>query len=428
MKTFKEIVEFIQGRNVIQLGLENMEDFLAEIGNPHRKLKIIHIAGTNGKGSTLNFIREMLLEAGYDVGAFTTPAVLSYEEQISMNKEPITQEDFIHVFDQLTPARERFEANGQAMLTEFENLTAMMFYYFAEVRPVDFVLLETGMGGRLDATNVSMPLVTAITNIGMDHMHLLGETKEEIAREKAGIIKAGVPLITTESEENILEIFNQQTKQKHSKLYVLEDDFFIDSASATSGLQTFTFTSPFRTIEALELTMLGKHQIKNASLGLMVIDYLKTYQALIITEEEIRSALKKAAWIGRFEKLSETPLVYIDGAHNEEGIAALATTLREQFSDKNIQVLFAATKEKDVEKMLTPLYDVIDEISFTSFDFPRAASATNLYANCSLKKKTIVSDWRNFIKTKHLLLENRDLLLITGSLYFISQVRLYFKK
>ncbi|MEB1807670.1 MAG: bifunctional folylpolyglutamate synthase/dihydrofolate synthase [Bacillaceae bacterium] len=428
MKTFEEIVEFIQKRNVIQLGLENMEGFLAEIGNPQRKLKIIHIAGTNGKGSTLNFIREMLLEAGYDVGAFTTPAVLSYEEQISINKEPIAKEDFVHVFEHLTPARERFEASGQAMLTEFESLTAMMFYYFAEVRPVDFVLLETGMGGRLDATNVSMPLVTAITNIGMDHMHLLGETKEEIAREKAGIIKAGVPLITTESEDNILTIFKHQTKQKRSKLYMLAIDFFIEDTASTSGLQTFTFTSPFRKIEDLELTMLGKHQIKNASLALMVIDYLKTYQALLITEEEIRRALKKAVWIGRFEKISETPLVYIDGAHNVEGIAAIASILREQFADKNIKVLFAATKEKDVEKMLTPLYDVIDEISFTSFDFPRAASATDLYENCSFKDKTMVSNWKSFIHTKLPMLEVQDFFLITGSLYFISQVRLHLEK
>ncbi|WP_216828818.1 bifunctional folylpolyglutamate synthase/dihydrofolate synthase [Alkalihalobacterium elongatum] len=422
-RSFEEVVDFIQGRNIIQLGLENMIGFLEEIGNPHRKLKIIHIAGTNGKGSTLNFTREMLIEAGYTVGAFTTPAVLSYEEQISINKEPITKADFIEVFQQLSERRETFEEREKVMLTEFECLTAMMFYYFAEFHPVDFVLLETGMGGRLDATNVSMPLLTVITNIGMDHMHLLGNTKEKIALEKAGIIKAGVPLITGEKEEAILDIFKQQVSQKRSKLYILQQDFSTEDVTANNEQQIFSYTSTFSKLANLELTMLGEHQVKNAALALMVIDYLKTYQALMITEEEIRNALRKATWKGRFEKVSDTPLIYLDGAHNNEGIAALADLLRTQFADKKISVLFGATKEKEVEEMLTPLYNLVDEISFTSFDFPRAAVAKDSYEASSFNNKKLINNWEEEINTKLKTLDQQDLFLITGSLYFIGKVK-----
>ncbi|WP_158211729.1 bifunctional folylpolyglutamate synthase/dihydrofolate synthase [Alkalihalobacterium alkalinitrilicum] len=423
--SFEEIITLIQNRNIIQLGLENMTGFLEEIGNPHRKLKVIHIAGTNGKGSTLNFIREMLLEAGYQVGTFTTPAVFSYEEQISINKDPISKENFVEVFQHLTPPRETFEQREQVVLTEFECLTAMMFYFFAEVRPVDFVLVETGVGGRLDATNVTMPLLTVITNIGRDHMQLLGESKEDIANEKAGIIKRGVPLITAEEDEAILANFKQHTADKKAKLYALHHDFAISDREVGKANQSFSFVSPFRKVDSLQLSMLGEHQAKNAALALMTVDYLKTYQALMIKEDDIRKALKNATWKGRFEKVSERPLIYVDGAHNREGVAALASMLQDHFQEKNINVLFAATKEKEIEAMLSPLYEIVNEISFTSFEFPRAALATDLFQQSSFTNKRLVEDWQDEIEHQLSTLKEGDLFLITGSLYFIGQVKTF---
>ena len=430
MKTYKEVVEWIHSLlpQGIKPGLARMEWMLERLGHPERRLKYIHVGGTNGKGSTVNFLRHIFVEGGYKVGTFTSPYIERFNERIAINGEPISERDLVMVAKKVRPLVEELSETELGTPTEFEVITTIAFEYFATIAYPDIVIMEVGLGGKYDSTNVIAPMVTLITNIGHDHMHILGKTKREIAENKAGLIKSGVPVITTEEDEEILQVFAEIAKQKRTKMYTLGKDFGYEDYANHRERQTFTFYSPFNRLENIEITMLGEHQVKNASLALMAYTYVKTFLAFIVEEGDMRRGMSKAKWPGRFEKVREKPLIIIDGAHNPEGMNALAKTLKENYADKNIYVLYAQTKEKDVNDMLKPLYPLAKEICFTTFDFHRAEQAANLYEAADFLQKTVSENWQEEIKKKRKALKKDDLYLITGSLYFISEVRSYLKR
>jgi len=425
--TYEEAIGWIHSRLKfgIKPGLERMKWMLGELGNPERHIKCVHLAGTNGKGSTLTYMRYMLQAAEYKVGTFTSPYIETFNERISIDGAPITDQEITDLVNRVKPIVEKLDKTDLGETTEFEIITVMALYYFGKTNPCDVVLFETGLGGRFDSTNVIHPVLTIITNIGRDHMHILGDTLEAIAFEKAGIIKSGVPVITGVQQNGALEVIRTTANEKRSNLYELGNQIQVEHLSSEKEGERFTFSSPFRTYEDLFISMKGQHQVQNAALALMAMSYLNVYQAFLIDEEHVRKGLAEAYWIGRFEQLSTHPHVIIDGAHNPEGIHSLVETVRAHYSEKRIIILFTALGDKQLDEMVEQLETIADEMIFTTFKFDRAISAEALAAHSKRESKHIFENWQEAISRAMDSLQEDDIFLLTGSLYFISEARKY---
>lgn len=401
-----------------------MEWMLERLEHPERRLKTIHVGGTNGKGSTVTFLRSILESAGYLVGTFTSPYFEQFNERISINGQPISDEDLIQLVNVIKPLADELDQTELGGPTEFEVITIMSIYYFAKITPVDVIIYEVGLGGRFDSTNVIHPLLSIITSIGLDHTAILGDTYEKIAFEKAGIIKNGVSVITGVKQPEALEVINNRAAEMKSSIYQLGKQFFTSSRSSLKDGEKFTFSSPFSQVEQLETSMIGAHQVDNASLAVMAAQILANYYSFIIEDSHIRNGLKRAYWPGRLEVLSEKPFVLIDGAHNEEGITALATEVKSRYADKKISILFAALTDKKLDRMIAILEETADSLTFTTFDFPRAAKAEELMAaGKAANNMTIANDYRIYLEQKIKKLKENEILLVTGSLYFLSEAK-----
>ncbi|MGG0511429.1 cyanophycin synthetase, partial [Priestia megaterium] len=312
--------------------------------------------------------------------------------------------------------------------TEFEIITVMAFYHFANNDRCDIVLLEAGLGGRSDSTNVIYPLLSIITTIGHDHMQILGETLPEIAKEKAGIIKLGVPIITGVQQREAAQVIQEEAREKRSKIYQINEDFSVNHLSSKAEGELFSFKCSFGTMEEAFIPMKGFHQVHNAALALMGIYHLKSYKSFLIKEEDIREGLRAAFWVGRFEQIFSSPSIIIDGAHNPEGIESLLQTVQSHYQGKRITVIFSAVGDKRIDLMVEKLETIADHLIFTSFNFPRAVSAQILAEHSNITNKTVHEDWKRALNVAKSKLEEKDALIITGSLYFISEVRKYLKR
>ncbi|MBO1514747.1 bifunctional folylpolyglutamate synthase/dihydrofolate synthase [Metabacillus bambusae] len=426
---YSEAVNWIHSRLKfgVKPGLKRMEWLLAELNHPEKNIPIIHVAGTNGKGSTISYMLHMLTEAGYKVGSFTSPYIETFNERISVNGIPISDQEMLELVNEVKPYVEKIEETDLGGPTEFEIITTMMFVYFGKYNKPDFLLLETGLGGRLDSTNIVSPLLSIITNIGYDHMNILGSTIAEIAAEKAGIIKHGVPIMTAVENESALHVITETAQLHAADLFTLGEEINIINKQHYNHGEKFSIQTPFNTFKDLVITMKGQHQIKNAALALSSIDYLVQMNKVRMTEEQIRKGLEKTAWKGRFELVNSNPEVIIDGAHNQEGIESLIETLSRHYPRKNIHILYSALKDKEYAEMINRLSSIATSMHFTSFDFPRAATGYELYSACKLNEKTYSESWQS--KLDELLTayhdQKEDIVVVTGSLYFISHIREY---
>ncbi|WP_423407555.1 bifunctional folylpolyglutamate synthase/dihydrofolate synthase [Heyndrickxia sp. MSNUG] len=424
--TYEQAVDWIHARLRLGIkpGLTRMEWMLERLEHPERRMKTIHVGGTNGKGSTVTFLRSILESAGYLVGTFTSPYFEQFNERISINGQPISDDDLIQLVNVIKPLADELDQTELGGPTEFEVITIMSIYYFAKVSPVDVVIYEVGLGGRFDSTNVIHPLLSIITSIGLDHTAILGDTYEKIAFEKAGIIKNGVSVITGVKQQEALKVIRNRAAEKKSSIYHLGEQFFTSSRSSLKDGEKFTFTSLFSQVEQLETSMIGAHQVDNASLAVMAAQLLANYYSFIIEDSHIRNGLKKAYWPGRLEVLSEKPFVLIDGAHNEEGITALASEVNSRYADKKISILFAALTDKKLDRMIAILEETADSLTFTTFDFPRAAKAEELMeAGNAADNMTIAHNYEIYLEQKIKELKGNEILLVTGSLYFLSEVK-----
>ncbi|MGA9225670.1 MAG: folylpolyglutamate synthase/dihydrofolate synthase family protein [Mesobacillus sp.] len=424
--TYEQAVDWIHARIRLGIkpGLTRMEWMLERLEHPERRIKTIHVGGTNGKGSTVTFLRSILESAGYLVGTFTSPYFEQFNERISINGQPISDEDLVELVNVIKPLADELDRTELGGPTEFEVITIMSIYYFAKISPVDVVIYEVGLGGRFDSTNVIHPLLSIITSIGLDHTAILGDTYEKIAFEKAGIIKNGVSVITGVKQPEALEVIRQKADIGKSPIYQLGEQFFTNSKTSMKNGEQFTFNSMFTQYEKLDISMIGSHQVDNASLAVMASQILANYYSFIIEESHLREGLKKAYWPGRLEVLSEKPYVLIDGAHNEEGITALASEVNSRYADKKISILFAALTDKKLDRMIAILEDTADSLTFTTFDFPRAAKAEELIeAGKAADNMTIANDYKIYLEQKIKELKENEILLVTGSLYFLSEVK-----
>ena len=406
-------------------GLERMVELLALRGNPHLKLKVIHIGGTNGKGSTIAFLKNMLEKMGLRVGVFSSPYLIHYTDQIAINGESIPEAKLEVLMSEYRSLLEGEHAQALQGTTEFEIITAIAYDYFASEQ-VDVAIMEVGMGGLLDSTNVCQPILTGITTIGLDHVALLGDTLEAIAEQKAGIIKPGVTLVTGNIVPEALAVINQIAKAKEASRLVYERDYQVSHQESVGTGEVFDYTSPQRQ-GRFQTGLLGLHQVENAGMALTLLDaYCQETGRDLASNDLVAQALEETSWPGRFEVVSRSPLMILDGAHNPHAIKALLATLEERFADSHKEILFTCIKTKALEDMLDLLGTLPDtELTLTHFDDGRATDEEVL-RQAAYSRNLNYQSWQAFLdQKKPENEEEKTVRIITGSLYFLSQVRAY---
>ncbi|MDR0690921.1 MAG: bifunctional folylpolyglutamate synthase/dihydrofolate synthase [Streptococcaceae bacterium] len=428
--TIRETLTFIHGRLKFgrRPGLTRMEAILDKVGHPEKKLSIIHIAGTNGKGSTVAFLRSLLMAAGLRVGTFTSPYIESFNERMSIDKVPITDEKLVEYVEKYQPLVQELDEDEElAGITEFELITAMAFSYFYDEK-VDVAIIEVGLGGLYDSTNVVEPVLTGITTIGYDHQDILGESLPEIAQQKAGIIKDGIPLVTGNIAEEALSVIKKVVHEKNAVIYRYRVDYYAKPvASHNFWGETFAYKTSVKKFADLKISMLGAHQVENAAVALKLAEVYLLIKGKSLKEIKIRQALGNTFWPARMEMISKQPLIILDGAHNEHAIERLVENLQKKFADKKIYVLFSALQTKDVKAMLWQLKSLSNvEIYLTIFNYPKAVKLKDI-SDLQIKGVKIATLWAKWLKDIFLKMKENEILLITGSLYFVSQVRRFIK-
>ncbi|MFJ7737788.1 bifunctional folylpolyglutamate synthase/dihydrofolate synthase [Lysinibacillus sp. NPDC097287] len=395
-----------------------MREVLAHLDNPQDKIKAIHIAGSNGKGSTVNALRKMFEGAGYKVGAFTSPHLERVNERMTINGVQIPDAQFLQYMNAVARIIET-HYNGDYP-SFFEVITLIMFLYLAAAQ-VDFALIETGLGGRLDATNVITPLVSIITTISLEHTAFLGDTYAKVAFEKAGIIKEGVPVIVGVKNEEALAIIREVASERHAECFILGEDFTSTTPQQLEGMQQFDYEKADIKMQEIALKMAGAHQVANASLAVTAMLVLQEKGHVRIAESSIRTALQTAQWAGRFEQVAQN--IVLDGAHNSEGTAALIQTLKDVYPNRKYNFIYAALSDKDHVNSVALMDKVANSIAFTQISLPNAMPAEQLAALSQHPKKVYSSDWLGVIDAEIQGKEVDDILVITGSLYFIAEAR-----
>ena len=407
-------------------GLERIVELLALRGNPHLKLKVIHIGGTNGKGSTIAFLKNMLEKLGLRVGVFSSPYLIRYTDQISINGESIPEarlEAFMADYQSLLEGEAITSLEGT---TEFEIITAIAYDYFASEQ-VDVAIMEVGMGGLLDSTNVCQPILTGITTIGLDHVALLGDTLEAIAEQKAGIIKQGIPLVTGRIAPEALAVIDSIAEVKNAPRLRYELDYQVSHQESVVTGEIFDYTSSVRQ-GLFQTGLLGLHQIENAGMAIALLDtFCQEDGRELASNDLVSQALEETRWPGRLEVVSRDPLMILDGAHNPHAIKALIATLQERFAGYHKEILFTCIKTKALEDMLDLLGAMPDtELILTHFDDSRATDESVLKETAKSRNLSY-QGWQDFLEQKltDKKEEKKTVRIVTGSLYFLSQVRSY---
>lgn len=361
----------------IKLGLENMREFSSRIGDPHLDFKTLHVTGTNGKGSVCAFTAEMLKRHGLKVGLYTSPHLVDFRERIRINGREISEGEVVRLGEELRGEMESMaSSDSEKQLTFFEFTTGLAFKYFSE-KDVDIVVTEVGMGGRLDATNIITPEVSAITRIGLEHTNYLGRTIPEIAREKAGIIKNGVGVVTCEKNTDALSVIESTCRRKGCALKRLGSEFDIHDVSRSMRGTAFDYRGSL-TIPGLETRLLGAYQAENAAAAIAVTEELAA-KGVAVSEEEIRKGISSTRWPGRLDVVSRKPFVMFDGSHNPDGVA---TTVRELTTLGMIPLTYvvACMDDKDARGIVRALAPTANGIIVTQARYKRALPASALGA------------------------------------------------
>lgn len=402
-------IEHIERVGEKRTDLSRMNLALEILGNPEKDLKIIHVAGTNGKGSTASFIKNILIEGGFNVGSFFSPYIISFNERIQYNYGYISDADLVLYTNTVFNVRKIMIDKFNSYLTFFEVVTLIGICYFY-AKGVDYAILEVGLGGKLDATNFCNACVSVITNIGYDHMSQLGNTLEEIALNKLGIIKEGNHLITT-VDRSLWPLFLNYTLDKKATIQIIDtEDINVYDTEYTS----FCYNEV-----DYDLNMIGIHQAYNAALAIATINYIEP----LITDKVIKRGLLNTMWPGRLEIVKTNPKVILDGGHNIHGITALVETIKKNYGHVNI--VFACLADKESKKMIDKLKEVAKALIITEIDYHRGLKAQELYDNVDYCNKILEPNFEQALLTG---INLNDTLVVTGSLYFISRARAFLKR
>lgn len=422
MKYITEVGNF--GSNY---GLERTYKLLEHLGNPERDLKLIHIAGTNGKGSTTSMITEILMGEGYKVGMYTSPFIEEFEERIQINRNNIPKESLAILMDEIKVAVDKVIEAGYNHPTEFEIITVLMLLYFKKEN-IDFGVIEVGLGGTLDSTNVIKPIIQVITSISFDHTNLLGNTLEKIAREKAGIIKRGIPTVIYPQQEEVLKVIKNKCFEMDSELYIANNENlkFKNIVNLDKPYQLLKYNNE---IDIL-LPLLGEHQIINLSVAMQAIEVLNSKNIIDISITNIVKSIKNVSWKGRLEVLSNNPYVVIDGAHNIQGIKTLSRNIKKYFKYENLYLILGILADKDVEEMIKIITPMAKKVYSVTPNSIRGELAESLKDEVSKFNKNC----KAFDKYEEAYLEalndasEKDLILASGSLYMIGDMRKIIRK
>ena len=406
------------------LGLDRMEELLRRLGNPQDDLKVIHVAGTNGKGSVSKYLEEGLSACGYKMGLYTSPYIETFNERIRYDGADISDEDLEYYGQKVVSAAEAMVADGLDSPTEFEVVTAIAFLYFAG-RQADITILEVGLGGIGDSTNVvKSPLASVITSISYDHMAQLGSSLAEIAVNKAGIIKTGCPVIANVPQRDAAKIIARKAYAMGSRLYDISG-IRAAVSDETPFSQKVSMELYEKSYSDVEISMVGRHQAENLKTALATLEILRKSGAVKLDREALYEGLKRARQPGRFEVISEDPLVIIDGAHNEAGAQALQETMAQHFAGKKILLVAGILADKEIDSIVKFLTKITDHIIVTEPDNPRKLAAEKLaehVADFGVAAE-VVSDVEAAVHRAKELADGYDVILFAGSLYLIGDVR-----
>ena len=421
---YDEAIDYLVGTQRFGsiLGLRSIESLLKLMGNPQKKLKFIHIAGTNGKGSTLAFISNILMKAGYRTGIYTSPFIQRFTERIRIGNDEIGRDELAEITAFTKSCADKMLSMGENHPTEFELLTAIAFEYFYRKR-CDIVVLEVGLGGRLDSTNIiDTPELAVITTISYDHMDRLGKTLQEIAFEKAGIIKPGGDVIVYGQNKEAESVFEMACGERGAHLHKADFSSLILREFGIDG-QIFSF----RDYDHLKISLLGKHQIYNAALAVSATEILRS-KGYKITGEALKDGLLSTHWPGRLEVLSRSPVLIVDGAHNPEGAQVLREALDEYFPGKEVTYIMGVLRDKDYEKMMKIVLPGCKRVFAVTTDNPRALPAAELskYAGSYCKNVQISDTIESAVSTSMNSASSDEIICAFGSLYYIGTIRKIF--
>lgn len=428
-KSYSETIDYLFGlqRMGIKLGLQNVTRVLEAMGNPQEKLKVVHVGGSNGKGSTAAHLESFLLHSGMRVGLYTSPHFLSFTERIRLNRNEITEPEVVEWTGRiLKKVPELAPKGGQGLalpITFFEFTTALALGYFAE-QEVDLAILEVGMGGRLDATNVCVPMVTLITSVSLEHQDYLGRTLVQIAKEKAGIIKPGVPLVSGVIHPAAQRVVLDTCKQKGSPLYRLGKEI-----TAEGTPMEFHYTGVKNSYRGLSTNMRGRHQVRNAAMAIAAAELLGE-SGIRVDEQAIRRGLQDVRWPGRQHYLPGPPRVLLDGAHNPEAMRSLCSSLAKEYNYDRLRILMGVMKDKDHRRMLRMIAPMAYELVLCRPRMDRAEDPWLLQSEALAlgARATVVESVSQGFQD---LLERAcrdDLICVTGSLFVVGEVMVCLEK
>lgn len=424
---YKETLTYIQSLNQYGsvLGLENMRALCEKLGHPEQKSRFIHVAGTNGKGSTAAYISYILMAAGFRVGRYTSPTITDYRERFLIGTRMITQKDLCSYMERMKAVCEELVLEGRPHPTPFEVETALGFLYFAE-KECDFVVLEVGMGGETDATNViPAPVACVWTSISMDHMGFLGKELSDIAGVKAGIAKPGAALITCRQEAEVIQILQKKAQSVGAVLHLADVS---EATRIRCGLTTQQFS--YKGLSKLKIHLAGTHQIANAVLAVETMLALRK-AGVQIPDKAIYKGLEDTVWQGRLEVLGKAPLFVIDGAHNEDAAKKLAASIETYFSNKRLIYIIGVLKDKEYEKILNITAKYAEHIlTITPPDNPRALDALELAMTAKTyhPQVTNLASLEEAVEVAHLLADRDTVILCFGSLSYLGEMKQVYTK
>lgn len=415
----KSFIEWVQSQKRFskKTNLDNMKYFCKLLCNPESSFKAIHVTGTNGKGSTVAMLTSVLMAKGYNVGTFTSPYIECFNERIAFNTKPIDDDDLLKMANRVIEIYPILEENNFSKPTFFEFITLCAFCYFKSLNNLDYAVIEVGMGGRLDSTNVITPIVSIITNVALDHMQILGNTKEAILIEKLGIVKDNIPVVCGLKEEN-LKMIATNVANIHNSQIVFPKYNEVKNVKCDLSDTCFTYQG-----QDYKLSLLGFHQVENALLVIETFNLLKDNLKLSI--QDLHNGLKNTKWVGRLEKINDDPVIYIDGGHNIDGISRI-TEFVKSLNIPNVRAVISISHDKELLPMIKMVDETFDEIIFTSYTYARSAKAEDLYNLSSSKNKKCIENLD--VAVKYVLTNKKPITVFLGSLYLASEIRNKLKK
>ncbi len=415
----KSFIEWVQSQKRFskKTNLDNMKYFCKLLCNPESSFKAIHVTGTNGKGSTVAMLTSVLMAKGYNVGTFTSPYIECFNERIAFNTKPIDDDDLLKMANRVIEIYPILEENNFPKPTFFEFITLCAFCYFKSLNNLDYAVIEVGMGGRLDSTNVITPIVSIITNVALDHMQILGNTKEAILIEKLGIVKDNIPVVCGLKEEN-LKMIATNVANIHNSQIVFPKYNEVKNVKCDLSDTCFTYQG-----QDYQLSLLGFHQVENALLVIETFNLLKDNLKLSI--QDLHNCLKNTKWVGRLEKINDDPVIYIDGGHNIDGISRI-TEFVKSLNIPNVRAVISISHDKELLPMIKMVDETFDEIIFTSYTYARSAKAEDLYNLSSSKNKKCIENLD--VAVKYVLTNKKPITVFLGSLYLASEIRNKLKK